>query len=406
MKKWKKIIIQSLLVVAILVMALVVAKALTSFRKPPEKKPQVISAPLLNAVAVFPESFRMTTQGFGSVKPRMKVQVVPQVSGKVIQCHPQLVNGGFFEADEPLVVIEQTDYKLAVESASAAVAQAQVQLEREKAEADVAKREWEKLKPGQQPDSVLVFRGPQIRNAQAQLNAAQAQLAKAKLDLERTAIRMPFNGRVVSTNIDVGQFVTIGAPIATVYRTDIVEIVVPFEDTELAWFEIPLNGNSKKAATADIYGNFAGAEHHWTGQLVRTEGQIDAKSRMVHVVAQVRDPLETKGDQPPLVPGMFVRVEIQGKQVKDIFRIPRYAIRNGDTVWLARPVHSDSDGVESGLMKLAIVPIQVMRMDRTRAYVNRGLQEGDYVITSPLETVADGMAIRINTAPPSTSEQE
>jgi multidrug efflux pump subunit AcrA (membrane-fusion protein) len=108
----------------IVAVAIGIAKMMSSFRKELETKPPNVPAPLLNAIQVYPETLQMTVQGFGTVKPRMEVQVVPQVSGKVIQCHPQLVNGGFFRAEEPLVVIEQTDYTLAVESADAAVAQA------------------------------------------------------------------------------------------------------------------------------------------------------------------------------------------------------------------------------------------------------------------------------------------
>lgn len=388
MNNKKKAILQFVLVLVILVMAVGIAKMMASFRKSPEKKTQTILPPLLNAVSVAPDSIRMVVQGFGTVQARMQIQVVPQVSGKVIERHRQLVNGGFFAANEPLVVVERADYELAVESASAAVAQAEVQVEKEKAEADVAKKEWEKMKPGQQPDSVLVFRGPQIRNAEAQLNAAKAQLAKAKLDLERTTIRMPFDGRVVSTNIDLGQFITTGSPIATVYRTDLVEISVPLEDSELAWFDVPQNNNSGAGADADVYSNFAGAEHHWQGQLVRTEGQIDPKSRMVHVVAQVADPFKTESGRPPLVPGMFVRVDIQGKEVKDIYRLPRYAIRQGAKVWVARGADETKE--------LVVQPVKIVRVDRDFAYVAAGLNEGDFVITSALETVTDGMAIGIH----------
>ncbi|MHC4882067.1 MAG: efflux RND transporter periplasmic adaptor subunit [Planctomycetota bacterium] len=387
MNNKKKAILQFLLVLVIFVVALGIAKIMTSLRKSPEKKPQIISVPLLNAISVVPDSIRMIVQGFGTVQARMQVQVVPQVSGKVMKCHPQLVNGGFFMANEPLVVVEQADYELAVESASASVAQAEVQLEKEKAEADVAKKEWEKMKPDQQPDSVLVFRGPQIRNAEAQLNAAKAQLAKAKLDLERTTIRMPFDGRVVFTNVDVGQFITTGSPIATVYRTDQVEIVVPLEDSELAWFDVPQNNNSGAGANADVYSNFAGAEHHWHGQLVRTEGQIDPKSRMVHVVVQVADPFKTESGRPPLVPGMFVRVDIEGRQIRDIYRLPRYAIRQGAEVWVARGTDETKE--------LAVLPVEIIRMDRDFAYIDSGLDEGDFVITSALETVTNGMTIRV-----------
>lgn len=417
-----------LLVALVLTVGSIASFALFSFKKPPEKKPQAVLAPLLEATAVSAETIQMTVEGFGSVRPRMEVQVVPQVSGKVTQCHPQLINGGFFKANEPLVVVEQTDYKLAVESAAAAVAQAEVKLEQEKAEADVAKKEWQKLHPGEEPDSVLVFRGPQIRNAQAQLNAAKAQLAKAKLDLERTTIKMPFDGRVVVTNVDLGQFITIGAPIATVYRTDLVEIAVPLQDSELAWFDVPLNSNGSAAATSvDVYSNFAGSEHHWTGRLVRTEGRVDARTRQVNVVVEVAEPFKTDGSDIPLVPGMFVRIEIQGRKLSDIFRIPRYAIHDGNEVWLAEIVppeeetnesaeqenspeavgpdasnentasDEDADAPVSPQYRLKIREVGVVRMDKEFAYVRAGLKNEDIVITSPLETVTNGMKVRIAT---------
>jgi RND family efflux transporter MFP subunit len=390
MNKWKKPLIQFALAVVIVVVAIGVAKMMSSFRKAPEKKAQNVSAPLLNAIQVYPETLKMTVQGFGTVKPRMEVQVVPQVSGKVTQCHQQLVNGGFFQADEPLVVIEQTDYTLAVESADAAVAQAEVKVEQEKAEADVAHQEWEKLHPDKQPESILVFREPQIRNAQAQLNAAQAQLAKAKLDLERTTMTMPFDGRIVKTTIDVGQFITAGTPVATVYRTDIVEIMLPLEDAELEWFDLPLDGNNSASGgtPVGVFASFAGGEYSWQGQLVRTEGQIDPKSRMVHVVAQVTDPFKTESPRPPLTPGMFVRVDIEGRQIENIYRLPRYAIRRGAEVWVAKGTGETKE--------LTIQPVDIVRMDRDFAYISGGLNDGAFVITSALGTVTDGMDIRIH----------
>lgn len=388
--KWQKSKIQLVLSLLIIVLAISLAKVMSSARKSPATTPPEVTAPLLKAIQVYPETLQKTVQGFGTVKPRMEVQVVPQVSGKVIECHRQLVNGGFFKAGEPLAVIEQTDYTLAVESAAAAVAQAEVKVEQEKAEADVARHEWEKLHPGTEPDSILVFREPQIRNAQAQLNAAKARLAKAQLDLERTTITMPFDGRVVSTNIDVGQFITTGARIATVYRTDVVEVMVPLEDTELAWFDIPLTSAPDKNnhyAAATISADFAGAEHTWAGQLVRTEGQIDPRTRMVHVVVEISDPFKTDSTRPPLMPGMFVRVDIEGREIENIYRLPRYAVRQDSNVWLARENNNET--------KVAIGPIEIARMDRDFAYVIGGLNKGDRVITSAFGSDPNGMTVRI-----------
>jgi multidrug efflux pump subunit AcrA (membrane-fusion protein) len=214
---------------------------------------------------------------------------------------------------------------------------------------------------------------------------------------------MPFDGRVVSTNIDVGQFITIGAPIATVYRTDVVEVMVPLEDAELAWFAVPLNSNhngDNSYAAVTVFAEFAGAEHTWAGRLVRTEGRIDPKSRMVHVVAQIPDPFKTESGRPPLAPGMFVRVDIQGKEVKDIYCLPRYAIRRGTEVWVATEKLKDAEAPEADVAgeekTLTFRSVEIVRMDRDFAYISGGLNEGEFVITSALGTVTNGMDIRLH----------
>jgi multidrug efflux pump subunit AcrA (membrane-fusion protein) len=109
---------------------------------------------------------------------------------------------------------------------------------------------------------------------------------------------------------------------------------------------------------------------------------------MVHVVAQVTDPFKTESSRPPLTPGMFVRVDIEGRQIENIYRLPRYAIRRGTEVWVV--------GGTGETKELTIQPVNIVRMDRDFAYVAAGLNEGVFVITSALETVTDGMDIRIH----------
>lgn len=408
MTKGQRIVAQIVMIMIVLTVAVGAMQALLSLKKPPEKKDQIIVLPLLNAVSVTSESVQMMVSGYGTVEPRSDVQVVPQVSGRIIRCHDQWVDGGFFKAGEPLIVIEDSDYRLAVQSAEAMVAQSSVALEQEQAEADIARREWQKLNPGQTPQSDLVFRGPQIKNAQAQLKAAQAQLAKAQLDMERTTISMPFDGRIVSTTVDNGQFVTAGAPVASVYRTDLVEIAVPLENTDLEWFNVPLSMIDRRpdqynSSTAVVSADFAGKKYSWQGRAVRTEGKIDERSRQVQVVIQVDDPFKIDNGGVPLVPGMFVKVEIRGRQLDDVIRVPRYAMHGeDDQVWVTRAPDSEiqrtsSDGNQDKFAQktLRIVTVKVLRLDKEYAYIRQGLADGDIIVTSPLETVTDGMQIRI-----------
>ncbi len=398
----KKIIKQIVLVVIVLLAGFVFFKILASMRKAPAKKEQQSVAPLLNAIVVNTESIQVVIPGFGTVQPKVEVTIIPQVSGKIIECHDDFVNGGLFNAGEALIVIEPDDYELAVESADAAVKQAQVAYEKELAEQKVALQEWEQIHPDQKPDSPLVTRDLQVKFAEAQLKASQAKLSTAKLALERTKITLPFSGIVADESVDLGQYIPAGQPIATVYSTEAVEIVIPLADTQLQWFDVPGGNNSKSDADAlsgakvEIIAEFSGGKHSWAARVVRCQGQIDSVSRMVHVVVEVEDPFKLTNSRPALMPGMFVEVDIQGRKIEKIIRVPRYAIRDGNQVWIEVEKELQTDGDAKIKRALEISEVVIARLDRKYAYITNGLNDGDVVIVSPLDVVTDGMAIRTN----------
>jgi multidrug efflux pump subunit AcrA (membrane-fusion protein) len=91
---------------------------------------------------------------------------------------------------------------------------------------------------------------------------------------------------------------------------------------------------------------------------------------------------------------MFVRVRIQGRLLKGVFEVPRYAVRDNDTVWAAK------DG------SLRIQQVKVVRWGKTSAYISTGLENGDVVITSPIDVISDGMKIRTKLDESSPAEQE
>jgi RND family efflux transporter MFP subunit len=380
---------QVLVVVVVLAVGMVVSKGLIMSKKKPKKTPPPVLAPLVNAISVKLESTQISVSGLGTVKPKTEVKIVPQVAGVIVKCHRDFANGGFFKANEPLVTIDQRDYQFAVESAEATVAREQVKLEQERAEAKVAQSEWDQLHPGTKPDSPLVLRKPQIAQAQAELHAAQATLDMANLNLKRTVLSVPFDGRITEESIDIGQYLTIGQPIATVYSTEVVEIVVPLPDRDLAWFDVPdrpnhIDPNNYEAnlPIANVKADFAGAVWNWQGRVVRTHGRIDPLTREVYVVVEVKDPFETAGGQPPLTPGMFVRIEIKGKKLASVVRLPRHTVHNGNQVWIAKN------------NTLNIREVTIDRTDSEYAYITSGIAGGELIVTSPIDAVTEGMAIR------------
>jgi len=357
------------------------AVLLASSRKTPPRVERAAPGPLVEVLSAGLADVPIVVEGHGEVVAKVSVEVVPQVAGRVVEVSPSMVAGGFFKANRMLFVIEPRDYELGVDRSQAAVARAEVQLERELAEANVARQEWDELNPGEAPSSGLVVREPQVRQAKAELEAARADLAVARLSLERTRVSLPFDGVVVSESVDLGQFVTTGRALATVYGTDEVEVRVPLKRGELGWLDIP-NGSGRTGPRTEVSAVVGGTRHTWEGRVVRMEAQLDAASRMAHVVVEVARPFSGGDGRPPLMPNTFVDVRIFGSTLDDVVPLPRHALREGEKVWVF------DDG------SLRVLDVKVARADRERVYVSGGLEEGDEVIVSALDAVTDGMKIR------------
>jgi len=185
----------------------------------------------------------------------------------------------------------------------------------------------------------------------------------------------------VSKNVDQGQFVGNGSRLATVFGTDVVEVRVPLDSRELAWFDVP-SGRSGQGAAAEVSTTFGGTRSTWHGRVTRMEAQVDQTSRMVHVVIEVARPYETSENRPALLPGSFVDVRIEGRTLHEVVAVPRHAIHEGGRVWVF------DDGT------LGVREIEIVREDRQQTVISAGLDDGDLVIVSALDAVTDGMIIR------------
>ncbi len=387
-------LVQLLVAVGVIILGVMIALIFIKLKKPPQREEQATLAPLVKVVQLERRDIQMVIRGYGTVSPSVQVEIVPQVSGKVVWISPQFKAGGFIRRNEQILKIDPRDYELAVQQANAAVAEAQVSLDLEKAEAKVARLEWQQINPDKEPASPLVFREPQIRQAQARLESAKAGLATADLHLERTRLSLPVDALIMSERVDLGQYVMGGQSVGVAYGIESVEIEVPLEDRELAWFDVPdnmvsFNGNnvSTRSVSARVKADFAGAGHSWQGYVVRTTGQVDKTSRLISIVVEVPEPFKDSNSKPPLLPGMFVEVLIEGNVLKNAIAVPRDAIHNSNEVWVSK------DG------QLRIIPLDIVRADRDFAYAMSGLDDGDTIVVSALDTVVEGMSVRAQTEP-------
>ena len=380
------------IILPILVLAGAAYATVTMIRNRPVPETREAAVPLALVETMEAEYSNVTLSVFaeGTVAPRTVTELTPEVGGRVIEVEDSLVVGGFFEEGDVLLRLDSRDYELAVTRARAPIAQARLRLETERQEAAVAMEEWELLGTGR--PTPLAVREPQIAAAQAALASAEAALQQAEYDLERTVVVAPFAGRVRQERVDVGQFVARGNSVATLYAVDAAEVRLPIPDSELAYLNLPL-AYRNDAPSEQLQGppvilraDFAGGRHEWRGRIVRTEGEIDPRTRMVHAIARVEDPYARGGNptRPPLAVGMFVEAEVVGRPSGRVMVLPRTVLRGVDQVLIV----DDSNHVR-------FRQVELFRLERERVLVRAGLEEGDRIIVSPLEGAVDGMQVQV-----------
>ena len=358
---------------------------LTANKPKLEKTKPPPPVPMVRAVPVKIDTVAIPIRGEGTVRPLRQISLIPEVSGRVVFASPSLVDGGDFDRHEVLLKIDPVDYQLAVTLAEARVKDSESALQLAREEAAAAQEEWRLLNKDQ-PDSTapppLVAKLPQLEAAEAKLAADRADLRKARLNLKRTEIRAPFDGRVIEENVGTGQYVTAGQVLANLFATEMVEIIVPLEDESLYWFDVPgFTPGEGPGSPATVKARIAGRDLSWSGRVDRAEGRLDAGTRMINVVIRVDEPYRRR---PPLAVGLFVEVEISGRKLPDAAVIPRSALRENDVVWVV-----DDKGT------LSFRTVTVARLFPDVVYLSDGLQGGEMIVTSPIKTVTDGMRVRI-----------
>ncbi|MBD3647975.1 MAG: efflux RND transporter periplasmic adaptor subunit, partial [Pseudomonadales bacterium] len=186
-------------------------------------------------VSVFVESVEqadvdLLVSTSGEVRASTVVDVVAQVAGRVVSVSPEFVEGGMVEPGEPLITIEDTDYRLALSRARMEVAAAERGVQQALADADVARKQLRDPANA----SPLALKEPHLAEARARLVAAKADLEQANINLARTRVSLPFKGRIMSKAVDIGQFVTPGTRLGKAFSTDRVEVRLPLSDSQLA----------------------------------------------------------------------------------------------------------------------------------------------------------------------------
>ena len=330
-------------------------------------------------------SYPIIVTANGTVQAETRGDLVAQVSGEIVQVAENFTTGGTFKKGDTLLQIDQRDFQANLSQATAALSQADSAYRQEQATAKQAEEDWRRL-GNVEPASDLVMRKPQLAAAKAQLDSAQAAFETAELNLSRTTITAPYDGRIIERRAVLGQFITMAAPVAEIFSTERIEVRLPISQQEFQ--QLGLNDfvhNSDEGIKCEVLitSSIGLQEYTWDAEIVRTDSTYDLNTRQINVIAEVSNPFSTNLNQPSLKIGQFVSARIQGRTVDDVYVIPNKSIREGGYVYVVR------EG------KLAKANVSILWQDDQNALISSGISDGELVVTTSLNSTLTGAKAKL-----------
>ncbi len=340
----------------------------------------------VEAVSLTRVDARVVVEGMGEVIPQKSVEMRAQVGGEVVEVGPHFSEGRMLEKGELMLRLDDRDYQIALQQAEAALQQAQSALAIEDGSQTIAKREWELIQEAAEvagANASLALREPQLQTAKATVATANADLDDAKLDLQRTRIVAPFNAIVLAKTADQGSYISQQTAVATLAGLDTYWVQVAVPESQLRWLTVPAPGEAR-GSVARVYPDST-TDLYREGYVVAMLGDLDPDGRMARLLVAVEDPLAIDPDnrgKPALLLGDYVRVEIDGTELKDIFQLPRESFHEGSRVWM---VGEDET--------LEIRPVKPVWMGDESVIVDEGLEENERMVLSNLAMPAPGLKL-------------
>ncbi len=370
---------QLILILAAIGIALYFAQAPSRVERNPISDLEIDQAkPSVSVIQPAPTAHALTVDLTGGITLHGKVNVTSEVGGRVAWVSPSFRNGGSIAANETFIRIDPAEYELELESTAAEVAAADARVQIEKARIEESLDSYARENPGADIPE-WVHRAPQVAKAEAGLLKARAEMKHAQLRLDRTEISLPFDVRVATADIEIGQFVgpaeLVGraSSLGSVYRTDALQVRAPIEQGALAHLA-PAIGRSATIQAAS--GTFDAV-------VERTAAIIGPKSRLAALFLKFADnhPVETL----PL-PGSFVEIAITGPVHDNVLVLPEAAMQEQGSVWV----------VVDGALK-AVAPRVLGHADG--GVVVEAFDAGAGIVVGSLRGAREGLAVDVRDAP-------
>ncbi len=326
----------------------------------------------------------------GFVIPAESVKINARVSGNIAAINALATPGGMIKKGQWLAKLETIDFDLALRSQQAQLEQANANLSLEQADQTLAKEELALLNNNADftIDESLVLREPQLTVAKSKVSVAMNNVEKAKLNLARTQVLMPFTGKIMRKDIGVGSKVSTNTTLFSVVNTEVYWIEVKIPHKFLAIFD---KQQLAKISQPRLWGegNFRSA------RFVSILPELDDKDRQVKVLLAIDAPQDEVANQPQVFINDFLNVQLQGKAIENAWTIKHTWLQADNTIWVVDK--------NSTLQKRAV---EVLFKGRDVIYVRTKIQPGDRALAEKPGIASVGLPVKSRKDMASKMEQQ
>ena len=325
-----------------------------------------LMGPMPESVATFTaerQSWIDSVQAIGSIEPVQGVRLDAEVAGVVKAIN--FKNGQNVEAGDILVQLDVT-----VEAAL---------LNSNKATANLAKTELDRAKRLRGTDSIAQS---QLDRAQADFDRAIAQMKNLEAIIERKTIRAPFSGRTGIRQINLGQYLSQGAPIVTLQSYD--QVFVNFTLPQQAIARIKTG--MQVTLHSDVY-----PDQSFEGTLTAISAQIDPTTRTVKLQGTLDNPDQL------LRPGLFVKVTVTLPKKNEVLVVPATSIvyaPYGNSIFKVVTETDETTGTATTIVQQSFIRTGKHMGDFVS--VIEGIEEGDEVVSAGAFKLRNGMPVTIH----------
>jgi len=367
----KRKIISTVIIIVMIIGAILIAKHLVATKAKPTKDIERSQTLSVKTLEVNYQDIQIPVEYHGRVYSKETVTIASEVSGKILSGDIPFKSGQSFKKGQVIVKIYDKDTRASISAQKSTflntLSSALPDIHVDYPE---AYSKWltffESIDlTGTMPKLPEFSTSKEkIFLASRNIIASYYNIIQMEITLQKYTIYAPFDGVYTSVSKEVGSIAAMNQDIATIIRTDEMEIIVPVLPDDIKWIKAGQETNIIVDNTTTL-----------TGRVNRVAQFVDPYNQSINVYVNVSQQKAT-----PIYEGQFLNVIFPGKELKQVLELPREAVFKNNKVWT----------VKDNCLKLQ--EINVVRAGDDMRYIN-GLESGDIVVRESLINVTEGESV-------------